>query len=313
MEVFHHPKNISQEYPRPIVAIGVFDGLHRAHQQLIRYIVRRAKKLRGTSMVMTFWPHPFHVLHPSDKLPLIVSLPYRLQLLKELGVDACIVVPFTKHFSRMTPEKFVRNYLVEKVHPYEVVVGDDFRFGKDRKGSLESFGLLAKQYGFHVTGIHARMTQGHKTISSTRIRTCILEGKLAEAAELLGRQFAILGKVVSGHTRGRSLGYPTANINPAGEVLPPRGVYLVNVYYQNKKYSGLANVGIRPSFQKKNSQTNIEVHLLDFHQDLYHQEILVEFLKKIREEKKFLSQEALIEQIRRDEQNARRWFARQSR
>lgn len=290
------------------MAIGVFDGVHHGHQLLMKKAVRRARPVGGTSMVMTFHPHPVQVLRPKEKLALIVSLPYRLRLIEQQGIDVAIVMPFTKQFSRLAPEEFIRRYLVEKLGVREVIVGDDFRFGQNRSGTLELFQQAGKKYGFKVHAIPASHG-GRKTVSSTEVRRFIMEGDLVRAAKLLNRRVSLMGKVVSGDGRGRTLGFPTANINPANDVFPPSGVYIVYAHFDGKKHQGVANVGQRPSF-KKSKKINIEVHLLDFDGSLYGKEIIVEFFKKLRDEKKFSSPEQLIEQLRRDEQKARAFFRR---
>lgn len=294
---------------RPVVAIGVFDGLHRGHQALIRYVCRRARALRGTAVVITFFPHPVHVLHPKLNLPLVVSFPHRLKLMADLGVEVCIVMPFTKSFARLTPEQFIQKYLVEKIQPVEVVVGDDFRFGQDRRGTVMDFQSLGKKHGFKLKAIHANLRSGKKIISSTRIRELIKAGNIGQAQKLLGRRFSVQGIVVSGDKRGRKLGYPTANVRPQDHVILPMGVYLVRVYLGMKVIWGLANVGVRPSFRKLDA-ISLEVHLLNFHKNIYRHGIIVEFVKKIRDEKRFFTAEALLAQIRHDESVARRWLSR---
>ena len=306
MKIIRGISQVQENYANPVVAIGVFDGLHRGHQLLIRQAVKRAQALKGTVVVMTFSPHPVHVLRPDIYSPLIVTLSYRLKLLQELGVDVCVVVHFTKRLARLTPEKFIQRYLVDKIKAKEVVVGDDFRFGQDRQGTLDFFHEAAGMHGFSVHAVSTRRG-GKKTISSSVIRQLIAEGDLSQAAKLLGRPVSLLGRVVHGDSRGTTLGYPTANINPTNEVLPPSGVYLVGVRVNNCLYRAIANVGRRPSF-KRISRVNVEVHLFDFHKNLYGKEIVVEFIQWLRDEKNFQSQENLIEQIKKDEQKAKNYF-----
>ena len=272
--------------------------------------VKKARQIHGTAMVMTFSPHPVHVLHPEVILPLITPLPYRLKLLESFGIDATLVVPFTKQFSYLTPEQFIERYIVNAIKAKVVIVGDDFRFGQNRSGTLDLFEEAGKKYGFEVIGRH-QVKRNKKVISSTLIRQWITEGKFAKAARLLGRPFSLFGKVVHSDGRGKKLGFPTANIHLTEEVIPPLGVYLVNVFLEGRggvqKYHGLANVGRRPSFHK-NGPVSLEVYILDFNKNIYGKEIYVEFLKKIRDEKRFASPKNLIQQIRRDQQKATAFF-----
>ncbi len=307
MKVIRGIGRVRQSYKNPVVAIGVFDGLHNGHQQIIRNTIRRARRINGTAMVMTFFPHPVHVLRPEVRLPLIVSLAYRLKLIEQLGIDVCVVIPFTKRFSQLTPEKFIKRYLINRIKPREVIIGDDFRFGHDRTGTLDYFKDAGRQCGFDVFTLHV-MHGGRKTVSSSRIRRFIADGKLGQAARLLARPVSVMGRVVRGDARGRTLGYPTANIDTTHDVLLPAGVFLVNVKVKDKSYPGIANIGRRPSFNKP-GQVKLEVHILDFHKNLYGKEIIVEFVKKIRDEKQFPSKTALIQQVQKDEQKARRWLS----
>ncbi|MCK5579793.1 MAG: bifunctional riboflavin kinase/FAD synthetase [Candidatus Omnitrophica bacterium] len=307
MQTIFGISKIKKKYPNPVIALGVFDGLHLGHRQLIGSVVAHAKAIDGTVMVMTFDPHPVHVLRPEKKMPLIVSLPYRLKLLEQLGVDVCIVVRFTKRFAKMTPEKFIKNDLVGMIHPGEVVVGDDFRFGCNRSGTLDYFQKAAQIYGFNILAIQANVREGHKVVSSARIRECIAQGKLYQAAKLLDRPVSVFGKVVRGDGRGKGLGFPTVNINPTIEIVPPLGVYFSYVCFDGRKYPAVANVGRRPSV-RKSEDVNVEAHILNFRKNVYGREIVIEFIKKIRPERKFASEEALARQIQLDVKKARAWF-----
>ena len=306
MKVVRRIDQVKARYQKAVVAIGVFDGIHLGHQLLLKKVVRRARAIGGTAMVMTFHPHPVHVLRPEENLQLLVSLSHRLRLIEQQGIDVCVVLRFTKGFSRLSPEKFIRRYLVEKIAAREVIVGDDFRFGQDRSGTLEFFRRAGKKYGFKVHTIPATRG-GRKTVSSSDVRWLIAKGDLTRAQKLLNRRVSLFGKVVKGDGRGKILGYPTANINLSDEVMLPLGVYAVMVDVNGKKYCGIVNVGRRPSF-KTYEKIHAEVHLLDFHSSLYGKEMIVEFLKKFRNEKRFSNPEALIQQIRRDEQRARIFF-----
>ncbi len=308
MKIFNGIAALKEKLPNPVIAIGVFDGVHLGHQLLIRKAVKRAKVLGGTAIVMTFDPHPVHVLRPENHLPLLVSLPFRLKLIACLGVDVVIVVRFTKMFSRLTPQQFISRYLLKSFVPREVIVGDDFRFGQNRTGTIDIFENAGQKFGFKVFSVKTQQ-HGHKKFSSTIARDFIAVGNLKKAAQILGRPVALLGTVVQGDRRGKSLGYPTANIIPSGEILPSQGVYCVRVSYGQRFFYGMANVGVRPSFHKED-HLNVEVHIFDFNKNIYGKEICVEFLHKIRSELYFPSSKDLVSQIKQDEAFARKWFSR---
>ncbi len=309
MQIYTARSQIRKRYPRPVVAIGIFDGLHRGHQAVIRRAVSRAAKIKGTPVVMTFSPHPVHVLNPRAFCPLIISLPHRLQLIAAMGVRVCWVVAFTRRFARLDPEAFIRRYLAEPLAPKEIIVGEDFRFGQQRRASAAVLQERGGMFGCEVRRLP--VGSGIKAISSSRIRRAIAIGDLRRAAWLLGRPFSILGEVVHGDSRGSSLGYPTANLHPERQLLPPSGVYIVEAKVGNNHYPAMANLGRRPSF-KKMARVNLEVHIFNLRRDLYGRRILVKFLKKIRDERVFRSQAELVQQIRADEEQARRWFRRHS-
>ena len=304
MNVIYAIGKVKKKFNNAVLAIGVFDGVHRGHQALIQGAVRRAQQIGGEPLVMTFWPHPVHVLRPELGLPYIVSLHHRLKLIEELGTKACIVVHFTRRFARLSPEQFIRRYIVARIHPKEIYVGDDFRFGQDREGTLEYFERAGAKHGFKVRAVDA-VKAGKKKIGSSIIRQLIGEGKLVQAAKLLGRGVSVMGKVVHGDGRGKKFGFPTANIFIQNGVIPPLGVYAVKVRIGEKIFDGMANIGRRPSF-KKNDRVHLETHIFNFHRSLYNKEIIVEFVQKIREEKKFGSSVQFIAQLRNDRARAQR-------
>jgi len=310
MEILRGLSKLTKTYPRPVVAIGIFDGLHQGHQKLIRKTLQRAQATGGTPMVLTFYPHPVNVLRPDIRVPLIVSLDHRLELIKRFGIRVCIVVRFTKSFSNISPQKFVEQYLVRKLGVCEVIVGDDFRFGRDRSGTIAIFEDAGKQYGFKVHAIAAHK-KDKRPVSSTRIRVLISQGKFPEARKMLGRPVSVMGRVVPGDKRGQSLGYPTANIlvDVKEIAVPPTGVYAVRILIGGRVFDGVANIGVRPSFTSSSEEV-IEVHLFDFDENLYGKEIIVQFFKRLRDEKKFSSKEGLIAQIRKDAHRARTILSR---
>ena len=306
MQILYGIRQIKTPISKCIIGIGVFDGVHRGHQRLMKRIVQRAQKFNVKSVIMTFHPHPVHVLHPEIDLPLIVSLDYRLQLIAEQGVDICIVVSFTKKFSLQDPEQFIQKYLLRRVAAQEVVIGEDFRFGRNRSGTFADFEEAGRKYGLRVAAISVG-NHGKKTVSSSVIRELISAGDLKKAARLLKRPVSTMGVVVQGDSRGKKLGFPTANIQLSDEVLPSLGVYLVCVRFDGKVFPGVANLGRRPSF-KSGKEVVLEVHLLDFRGRLYGKKVILQYLKKVRDEKYFPSVASFKKQIQKDVKLARAFF-----
>jgi riboflavin kinase/FMN adenylyltransferase len=289
------------------IAIGIFDGVHRGHQYLIKKMLATARRLGAAPVIITFFPHPAHVLRPDLKIGYLTSLAERFSRLGKLGVADCLVVRFNRPFANIEPQKFIQDILVKKLGVKAVFVGENFRFGKDRNGNAALFKKLAPEYGYQVHAVSS-LKQGRVVISSTRIRQLIGAGKLKEAARLLGRAVSVSGAVVKGSMRGRSLGYPTANVAYEADIIPPQGVYVVMAKLGKKEYPAIANIGTRPSFEKQVSKLYLEVHILDFSKDIYGKRMEVEFLKNIRSEKKFSNPRQLIRQIRKDETYARKYF-----
>ncbi|PIW68732.1 MAG: hypothetical protein COW10_00945, partial [Candidatus Omnitrophica bacterium CG12_big_fil_rev_8_21_14_0_65_42_8] len=263
-------------YPS-IVTIGIFDGVHKGHQAILKKVIRRAKIARLKSVVITFNPHPVKVLSPGAKIPLLMSLGHRIRLIKKMGVDECLVMRFTKGFSRLSPEDFIKNVLVDKFNLKALVTGGNFLFGFEEKGGVALLRKLSRAYDFKFYSVPPLKMDGN-FISSTRIRRLIEEGDLKSASKMLGRPVTILGTVVKGRRFGRKIGFPTANINPHHESIPPGGVYGVDAVLGEKKYSGILNISGRKI---------IEVHIFNFKKDIYGKDIEIIFRQKIRDEKKF--------------------------
>lgn len=286
-----------------VLAIGIFDGVHIGHRRIISAAIREAKRRKEKSVVITFDPHPSKILKPRMRIPSIMSASHRLKLICGLGADRCCVVRFDKKFSKLTPRDFAGKILSGKFKASKVFIGGNFAFGKGNSGNALSLKKLGREYGFEVKVI-PMVKVGRNIVSSTAIRRHILTGKLDEAARMLGRPVAIYGTVVSGKKRGRLLGYPTANIDPHHEAIPPAGVYAVRVRRGSRKYGGALFIGRRSTFGEKESV--IEVHIFDFHEFIYREDIEVEFVKHLRGVRKFSNHQRLIEQIKRDDINARK-------
>ena len=295
MEVLHDLESL-RSLPGPVyLAIGIFDGVHRGHRALIEEAQADAKKTGGTAVVMTFEPHPMMFFQRAES-PLRLSSPrHKELLLARQGVTHLAVLPFEAGRAGQTAEEFVEELRAACRPLGGVVVGADWKFGKGRAGDV---GLLKRMGGFEVDGIPAVTIQG-KPISSTAIRLAVARGDLPLAEEALGRPYAVFGRVVPGRKLGRELGFPTANLETDGFQLPPDGVYAVLVRIGEKTFAGVANLGVRPTVSRGDKRM-LEVHLLAFEGDLYGLEIEVEFLRFVREEKKFGSMEELRAQIGRD-------------
>jgi len=306
MKIIYKIGRVNQSFKKSVLTIGIFDGVHIGHKKLISKAVKRARHLKTKAVIMTFSPHPIHILHPELSLTFLTSLPYRLKLMEDLGIDACIIVRFTKQFSKLTPDKFIKHHLIKYLNPAEIFVGEDFRFGQSRQGGFDSFKEAGQKYGFKVKGVRPLIDDHkNKKISSTQIRHHIDKGKLKAAAAFLGRNVSIMGEVIKGDARGKTLGFPTANIFSHNEILPPIGVYASQIIIGKRIYRGMSNIGVRPSFNTQNTRINIEVHIFDFNKNLYGKNIIIEFIQKIRNEKIFPSKEKLILQLKKDEIKAR--------
>lgn len=296
---------------RAVVTIGNFDGLHVGHRAILEIVAERARNLRGEVVVYTFEPHPRKVIQPDRAPGLLLTLEQKLEYLEQAGVDVAIVEPFTPEFRETSAEEFVRRYLHERLRPLEVYVGYDFHYGKDREGSMRVLTEMGPRLGFSVT-IIPEVTIGGRDVNSTRIRSLLSEGCVEQAAELLGRPYAIRGRVVEGDRRGRTLGFPTANLAPENELLPARGVYAAGVRFLDagdppakRQFAAVANVGHRPTFHRGDALV-AEAHLLDFDGDVYDRRAEFSFEARIRSERRFPSPEALRKQIAKDVQEARR-------
>lgn len=295
-----------------VVTTGTFDGVHIGHQTILSQLSDLAKKEKGESVLLTFYPHPRMVLQEDTDLKLINTIEEKSRLLEKAGVEHLIIHPFTVEFSRTTSLEFVRDILVNKIGTKKLVIGYDHHFGRNREGSFEHLKEYGPIYGFEVEEIAAQDIDSVK-VSSTKIRMALEEGDLETANSYLGNPFPLSGEVVKGDQIGRELGYPTANLkidNPF-KLIPPRGIYAVKLQLQGKEYQGMLNIGIRPSINQKTEKETIEVNVLDFEGDLYGKEISLDLHKRIRDEKKFDSLNDLKEEIEKDEVRIRNYFRQQ--
>jgi len=292
--------------PNTVLTVGTFDGVHKGHQALINTVAKKAIQQKYRSVIVTFDPHPRDIITPgSEGIQLLTTLPERCQRMETHGVNLMVVIPFTRDFSLKSSEEFVREELFNKVGIREFVIGYDHHFGKDREGSIETVKRLGKELGFD-THIISKREVGDTTVSSTKIRNILSEeGNVKLAAKMLGWKYTLQGTVVKGDQRGKKLGFPTANIHPEHhkKVIPAKGVYAVECMIDEKKIGGMMNIGFRPTFNDLDQRT-LEVHLFNFDDDIYGKVLKVEFIEKIRDEKKFNSKEELIAQLKHDKKIA---------
>lgn len=288
-------RNITENIPKNIVmAIGIFDGVHLGHQEILRQVRMRAEKFSTFSLLMTFEPHPEKVLRGIETLKNITPFREKLKLLHG-KVDGVLCIDFTRGFSRQRPEEFVKNYIAIPLKPKEVFVGRNFRFGGYAEGTTETLVALGEKFGFDVTIIEP-IRIGGQVVSSSRIRELVSSGDMEGANRLLGRNFYMKGIVVRG--KQRNIGFPTANLMTEWELLPANGIYAAYAKFNGETFRSVVNIGNAPTFGE--NELTIEAHLLDFNQDIYGRELTLEFLKKIREEIKFNNIEELKEQIKKD-------------
>ena len=297
MQIFSTITNLTKEYPNIVVALGTFDGVHLGHQNIIKQAIRLAKSIHGTSVVFTFSNHPLGVISPK-KCPLQISDNIcKETAMRDLGVDILMNIPFTKELVTVTPLNFLE-LLQENLAPKYVVVGPNYTFGYKGEGNPKLLLKRSQDFGF-ISEIHPVVHLNNQIISSTKIRHLLLEGHLEAANMLMGRPFRLCSKVVHGDERGRLLGFPTANLAIENHrVMLPNGIYVVHVFFREKTYRGIANIGTNPTFD--GVKRHIEVHILEFKQDIYDQLITIEFVQKIRDEEKFSSVDQLVKQIKLD-------------
>jgi riboflavin kinase/FMN adenylyltransferase len=300
----------SRQLPHGVVAaIGNFDGIHSGQRAIFGRVTKRAVEKKLQSVVVTFEPHPVAVLRPDEAPPRLTTLEQKSKLLEEIGVDVLAVVSFTAEFSQTPAEVFVEEFLHQKLGVDEIVVGSRFAFGRQRSGDLELLEEMAARLGFTVRGID-EVEFGGEPISSTRIRRALRAGDVEEATAMLDRAYSICGRVSRGKGRGKTLGWPTINIEPQSDLLPADGVYVTKVEFPQlaSSHGCVTNIGCRPTFPNSPRRV-VESHILDFDQEVYGAEVELHFLERLRDERAFPSAEALAEQIAQDVAKAREYLA----
>jgi len=299
MRVIHKAAELKPSTRKVCAAIGMFDGVHLGHQQVIRRTIEDARQHEGIAVAITFDRHPNSVVAPNHNPRLIYSLPQKLRAIESIGVDATWLIRFDKAFSEISGVEFIRGLVRDFGQVHSLCVGSAFTFGHKRTGNVELLKRLGHESHFIVHGLASVSLDG-KVVSSTRIREAIRAGDLDAASQMLGRSYALAGKVIRGDGLGRQLGFPTANLDVTNLVIPPNGVYTAHALVSGKQHRAVMNIGTRPTLRNPAPELQAEVHLLDFAGDVYDQEMEVAFVAKLRDEQRFPSREALQTQIRRD-------------
>lgn len=283
--------------------IGTFDGVHIGHQKILKHVVTLAKKQGYIPVVLTLFPHPRMVLQKDDSIKLLNTINERIEILKSFGIEDVIVKEFTKEFANLSAEEYVKNILVDELNTKQIVIGYDHHFGKNRSANIKDLKAFAKQYDFKVEEISAQDIK-EVTVSSTKIRNALDKGEVALANSFLGYNFFITGRVIKGKGLGRTIDFPTANIyiKESYKLIPNDGVYVIQSQIENKTVFGMMNIGTNPTVDGKTR--SIEVHFFDFNSDIYHTELKIEFLKRLRSEQKFESLDALKLQLKTDKVSA---------
>ncbi|MBZ0200580.1 MAG: bifunctional riboflavin kinase/FAD synthetase [Ignavibacteriaceae bacterium] len=302
MHVFYDLAEV-QKNNKTVVTLGTFDGLHLGHQKIIKTVVDKASGNGGRSFLITFEPHPRNIISKDYKLELLTTINEKTELLNKLGVENLLVINFTKEFSQLSPEQFIKNYLVDGLGASSIIIGYDHHFGKGRGGDAATIKELGSEYHFDATTVEP-FKLDDEIVSSTKIRSALKDGNLAGANKMLGRYYSFSGTVVSGDKRGRQLGFPTANIKLDEEkkLLPSLGIYLVEFIVDAQKHFGLLSIGKRPTFYNSGSVVP-EVYIYDFNADIYGKHVTVNMVARIRGEEKYSSPEKLIEQMNIDKKN----------
>ncbi len=296
MNIYHHI-DLFQPVRNPVVSVGTFDGVHRGHQEIFRIMTEEARNCDGETVVVTFYPHPRLVIHPDSRnLRFINTQERKYEIIQRSGIDHLIVMPFTREFANLSGAEFVKRFLVDRIRTHKLIVGYDHHFGKDRLGSSIELRGLGKMHGFDVREVPALSVDGI-SVSSTKVRDALNRGDIRLANMLLGYDYSISGKVVYGNRIGRTLGFPTANIELEDEykLISAVGVYACKVDHHGVIYKGMGNIGYRPTIDRGN--LTIEVNIFDFDQEIYGDRIIIYFLERIRDEVKFDNLAALREQL----------------
>ena len=303
MAVFFNIQELP-EFRKAVLTIGTFDGVHKGHRAILQEVVNHAKSVKGESVLLTFEPHPRKLLFPDQPLGIITPLHQKLQLITDAGIQHVVVVPFTREFANLSAQEYIENFMVGVFHPHSIIIGYDHRFGHDRKGDIQLLEKMEQDYGYELIEIPEQLIDD-AAVSSTKIRNAITEGKMEEATHMLGRNYSFSGRVMHGNKLGRTLGYPTANLKPEEkeQIIPALGIYAIQATYKGSQYNGMMSIGYNPTVTDK-KELRIEANLFDFDKEIYGEIIEVIFFKKLRDEQKFDSLDALKEQLHKDKEES---------
>jgi riboflavin kinase/FMN adenylyltransferase len=305
MEIILGIDQLRRSFINPVVTLGNFDGVHLGHQKIFEKLREEASKIRGEAVVITFEPHPLKVISPQHCPPLLTPFKKKMILIEKSGIETVLCIEFSLAFSEISPFEFIKNILVEKVKVRKIIVGYNYHFGKKQRGDVRILRNIGKLFNVEVE-VMEPLKIGQTPVSSSKIRELIKNGEVEEASKLLGRTYPIIGKVVEGSKRGHTLGFPTANLEISDELYPKKGVYAVEILWNEQVFNGLANVGLNPTFVparvSEEGPFSLEVYILNFSQNIYGEEIQVNFIRRIRDEVRFESSSQLVEQIRKDVQ-----------
>ena len=304
MNIFYGIEQLEQ-FVLPVLTIGTFDGVHQGHKSILQKVVSEAQLIKGTSVLITFNPHPRKLIFPNESLKLLSTLDERLELVANCGIDVTVVVPFTLDFAAQSAQDYIQKFIVKLFKPKQIIIGYDHRFGHDRTGDINMLQANAREYAYEVKEISAQLIDA-AAISSTQVRKALTEGKVELAAQMLGVYYSLSGKVVFGAQLGRTIGYPTANIvlSDYDKLVPKNGVYAVLVKVNQHLYHGMLNIGINPTVSQ-NNELKIEVNIFGFDEDIYGQDISISFVSRIRDEQKFMNLDSLKYQLNEDKQSAK--------
>jgi riboflavin kinase / FMN adenylyltransferase len=302
LKIFHSISEFSS-HKKTIVTIGTFDGVHLGHQKILDRLLSGAKTDDLASVVVTFLQHPRAVLNTNSDIKLLNTNNEKINLLEKKKIDNLIIQPFDNHFSELSGEEFVKNILVDQLHIQKIIIGYDHRFGKNRSSDIHDLIYFGKKYHFDVEQISAKEID-EISVSSTKIRNAILDGNIKLCNDYLGYHYTFSGTVIKGKQLGRTIGFPTANIqiDSSQKIIPKNGVYIIKASFEENTFNGIMNIGVKPTIDGKTF--SIEVHLFDFNQDIYHKQIAVSILEFVRDETKFENMEALKYQINKDKEKA---------
>jgi riboflavin kinase / FMN adenylyltransferase len=293
-------------FKNAVITVGTFDGVHKGHKAILNEVVTHANNVAGESVLLTFDPHPRKLLFPDQPLGIITPLQQKLQLITEAGIKHIVVVPFTREFANLNARDYIEKFIVSNFHPHSIIIGYDHRFGNDRKGDIKLLEYYAQDYHYELIEIPAQLID-EAAVSSTKIRKAIMDGRMDDANHMLGRTYSLTGTVMHGNKLGRTLGYPTANLAPVDkeQIVPAQGIYAIKAKHNGIVYGGMLSIGYNPTVSDK-KELRIEANIFDFDFEIYGHTLEIFFIKKLREEQKFDSLDALKAQLHKDKKETKK-------